>query len=139
MTRKWCGTRISQSRYPHFTILRLRATFAVLFEGINGSLINNFLRSKRFIAHFFRRGSQIGSITPSSRFLAKKIIQRIPFDRCEIFVELGPGTGAFTTSLLNKMSPTSQLILIELNEVFYKALQDSFQDPRVTVGAWFGH
>lgn len=91
------------------------------------------MRSKRFIAHFFRRGSQIGSITPSSRFLAKKIIQKIPFDRCEIFVELGPGTGAFTTSLLNKMSPTSQLILIELNEVFYKTLQDSFQDPRVTV------
>ena len=105
----------------------------VLFAVTNGSSINKTVASTRFFTHFFRRGSQIGSITPSSRFLAKKITQRIHFDRCDILVELGPGTGAFTTSLLEKMRPTSKLILIELNDVFFKTLQDSFQDPRITV------
>lgn len=72
-------------------------------------------------------------MAPSSRFLALKMLHHIPFDQVDCLVELGPGTGAFTPFLLEKMKPDSTLILLELNEAFHAELIARFKDPRAII------
>jgi len=61
---------------------------------------------------------------PSSQFLAKKMLKNIPFDEAKVIVELGPGTGIFTGKILQQLNPEAHLVVIELNEVFYKNLKE---------------
>lgn len=91
------------------------------------------MAKSKFISQFFTRGNKVGSLAPSSRFLAKKMLQHIPFDKAKVLVELGPGTGAFTPCLLDKMKSDAVLILIELNEVFYHELLNTIKDPRAMI------
>jgi len=93
----------------------------------------NTLAKSNFISEFLKKENKVGSLAPSSRYLAQKMLRHIPFDTAEVIVELGPGTGAFTPYLLQKMKAGSTLILLELNEVFYKELLDKFNDPRLII------
>jgi phospholipid N-methyltransferase len=77
---------------------------------------------------FFREVRQTfrttGAIMPSSRFLANKIAERIetlPAPRR--ILEAGPGTGAVTRVLVNRLGPSDRLTMVELNERFVDALQ----------------
>ena len=80
------------------------------------------MSAKSFIAQFLKKGNKVGAVAPSSRFLAAKMLKQIPFDRCETIVEFGPGTGAFTGYIQEKMQPNARLIIIELNEIFCRDL-----------------
>lgn len=91
------------------------------------------MAKSKFISQFFTRGNKVGSLAPSSRFLAKKMLQHIPFEQVKVLVELGPGTGAFTPFLLERMKSDASLILIELNEVFYDELLNKIKDPRAII------
>ena len=63
-----------------------------------------------------------GTIAPSSRFLAKKMLKEIDFSKAEVIVELGPGNGAITERILNKLQLGTILICFEINEAFYNEL-----------------
>ena len=73
----------------------------------------------------------VGSVIPSSRFLSKKMLQPIHFEQAKVIVELGPGTGVFTKELLTKMSADCHLVVIELNDAFFKDLQQKFKHPNL--------
>ena len=73
-----------------------------------------------------------GTIAPSSRFLAKKMLRKIDFSTCKVLVELGPGNGAITQQILKNISPESHLICFEVNEAFYKELSN-IDHPQLTV------
>jgi phospholipid N-methyltransferase len=64
----------------------------------------------------------VGSMIPSSRFLATKMLKNIPFDQAKVIVELGPGTGIFTEKIMKRLNPDTHLVVIELNDVFYQNL-----------------
>ncbi len=88
--------------------------------------------SKRsFLREFFKANRMVGSMLPSSRFLTKKMLQPIHFKQAKVIVELGPGTGVFTKELLSKMSANCHLVVIELNDTFFKDLQNKFQHPNL--------
>lgn len=74
----------------------------------------------------------VASITPSSRYTVRKVTRKIDFSRDLTIVEYGPGTGVFAEYLLEKMSPASRLIMIELNPDFAEILR-RINDPRVSV------
>lgn len=63
-----------------------------------------------------------GTIIPSSRFLAHKMLKRIDFSTSNVIVELGPGNGAFTKEILKKLKPNTLLICFEINDAFYDEL-----------------
>ena len=63
-----------------------------------------------------------GTVTPSSRFLAKRMLSKIDFSKADVLVELGPGNGAITKLILKKLHPKATLICFEINESFYKEL-----------------
>ncbi len=73
----------------------------------------------------------VGSMTPSSRFLAAKMLNHIPIKEAKVVVELGPGTGVFTEKILEKLGENTQLIVVELNDDFFNTLQNKFQQPNL--------
>ncbi|MGX6592114.1 class I SAM-dependent methyltransferase [Cetobacterium ceti] len=76
-----------------------------------------------FIKEFIKHFKETGAILPSSRFLARKMIDEITFDKKNVIVELGPGTGVFTKEILKRKGKTDILIVIELNELFFNNLK----------------
>ena len=79
----------------------------------------------------FIRDKNVASITPTSSVGVQKVCSKIDFNRQNLIVEYGPGTGVFTTFLLDKMGDASRLILIERNKNFSSILQNKINDPRV--------
>ena len=73
-----------------------------------------------------------GTIVPSSRFLAQKMLRDINFSSLKLIVELGPGNGVITQEILKRIQPDSQLVCFEVNPVFYQQLQQ-INHPQLTV------
>jgi phospholipid N-methyltransferase len=87
---------------------------------------------KKFLSEVFKSGGTIGALSPSSSFLAEKMLKPIHFDTAKCIVEFGPGTGVFTHRLLEKMSPDSKLLIFEINPAFHEELM-TIEDPRLVV------
>ena len=60
-----------------------------------------------------------GTLIPSSKFLAQKMLKNIDFYASNVLVELGPGNGAITHEILKNIGPNSHLICFEVNDEFY--------------------
>ncbi|WP_299675973.1 class I SAM-dependent methyltransferase [uncultured Tenacibaculum sp.] len=73
-----------------------------------------------------------GTITPSSRFLAEKMLKGINFNETNLIVELGAGNGIITKHILKKLKPNNHLISFEINETFYQELQ-KINHPQLTI------
>ena len=86
---------------------------------------------KSFIQQFWREKKMVGAISPSSPFLAEKMLENIHFTSSKVLVEIGPGTGIFTKRILEKMSREAILLVFELNTNFYSKLLQEIKDRRV--------
>lgn len=86
---------------------------------------------KSFLKQFWKERKMVGSVIPSSRFLAKKMLESIDFDTTRVIIELGPGNGVFTRRILEEMHKDAHLFVFELNDAFYDALKKEITDPRV--------
>jgi phosphatidylethanolamine/phosphatidyl-N-methylethanolamine N-methyltransferase len=75
----------------------------------------------------------IASIAPSSRRLARAMLEGLPIDRVRTVVELGAGTGAITRVLLETLPPQATLLAFEINPEFITYIQKSFSDPRLVL------
>lgn len=89
--------------------------------------------NRKFLSTFFKERKQVGAVAPSSRFLVKKMCDKIDFKTAKIIVELGPGTGVFTHEILKRALPDAKIFVFELNDAFYKLLQEKITDPRVSL------
>jgi len=83
-----------------------------------------------FFKNFIKDPLKIGSITPSSRYLAERMISDINFSSSNIIIEYGPGEGVFSKKIIERMSDQSIFILIELNEDFYRLLKETFKNHK---------
>ena len=84
-----------------------------------------------FLKQFWSEKKMVGSMIPSSRYLAKKMLQNVNFKKARVIVELGPGSGIFTRKILEQMQDDAKLFVFELNDQFYKQLQEEIQDERL--------
>jgi len=84
-----------------------------------------------FLKQFFKQNKMVGSLTPSSRFLAAKMLNHIPIKESKVIVELGPGTGVFTEKILEKLGQNTQLIVVELNDDFFNTLKNKLHHPNL--------
>lgn len=73
-----------------------------------------------------------GTIMPSSPRLIRRLLGPIEFESARCIIELGPGNGCVTKSLLEKMPPDSTLICFELNPEFVDQLQ-LIEDKRLNI------
>lgn len=86
------------------------------------SIKSNFL----FLGKFFKHGITIASIWPSSKSLAKATIKEVDFDKANVIVELGAGTGPITDALIRRLKPHTKFIAIERDADFARILHDRF-------------
>src|SRR5690606_26212453 len=85
----------------------------------------------KFLNTFFKDRKQVGALAPSSRFLVKKMCDHIDFEQAQVIVELGPGTGVFTSEILKRANQNTKIFVIELNQEFYDLLKKKFTDSRI--------
>lgn len=88
-----------------------------------------------FFRQFRSRFETTGAIAPSSGFLARamaKPLKRRDAKKGPVRVlEIGPGTGAVTNTLVKHIQAEDTFDLVELNEVFAQTLDDRFEnDPK---------
>ena len=79
-----------------------------------------------FIKKYVSKPRTVGAIAPSSRFLARKMINGLDFNRARCIVEYGPGTGVFTRLMLERRSPGTVLMLIERDPEFFAFIKERF-------------
>ena len=73
-----------------------------------------------------------GTITPSSNVLIKRLLAPIEFQTARCIVELGPGNGCVTRTLLSRMHGDCILVCLEVNNDFVAQLK-ALDDPRLYV------
>lgn len=86
-----------------------------------------------FLKQWVKNPRELGSITPSSRFLTREVIDKIDFSRVRRIAELGPGTGVFTQAILDRLAPDGQLLAVDTNAGFVEHLRREIPDPRLIV------
>lgn len=69
-----------------------------------------------------------GAVLPSSRYLARKMVENINFDAARCIVEYGPGTGVFTKKIIAARLENTALILIERNKQFCNMLKEKYEN-----------
>lgn len=89
----------------------------------------------QFFGSFLRRPARVGSLVPSSRALARVMVAGDILERARVVVELGPGTGAFTGLILDRMSAGALFLAVELDEGHARRLQQRFAGARVIHGS----
>ena len=83
-----------------------------------------------FVRQWVARPRQTGAIWPSGNDLAQLMVRGIDPDHDRV-IELGGGTGAFTTALLDLGVPDDRIEVIEINPDFAARLRRRF--PCITV------
>ncbi|MGA8943791.1 MAG: phospholipid methyltransferase, partial [Thermoactinomyces sp.] len=66
-----------------------------------------------FFSKFVQSPRQVGSIAPSSKFLAKKMLAPIDWKHASVIAELGAGTGALTKYIHLFKHPDCKLFVFE--------------------------
>jgi len=69
-------------------------------------------------SRFFRSPRTVGAVSASSQAMARHMVAEIETDRPVTVVELGPGTGAFTRAIVERIPPGSRFLAIDLEQAF---------------------
>ncbi|MCP8970150.1 class I SAM-dependent methyltransferase [Ectobacillus ponti] len=84
------------------------------------------MNALRFIQEYMKNPSEVGAVMPSSRQLARQMIEAVDFQTASCMVEYGPGTGVFTDELVRNKRPGTTLLLLERNADFCKELEKKY-------------
>jgi phospholipid N-methyltransferase len=78
---------------------------------------------KMFLYKFLQSPQNVGSITPSSCFLAQAMMRPIDWENTHSIVELGAGTGTFTRLIQEKKRKYCQVFIFEQEREMREQLQ----------------
>jgi phosphatidylethanolamine/phosphatidyl-N-methylethanolamine N-methyltransferase len=84
------------------------------------------VRSRGFLWEFARQPGTIGAVAASSPFLAREMVDGFDWARIQTIVEYGPGTGAFTRQILERLRPGARYVALEVNPRFADDFQTHF-------------
>ncbi|MFN0317310.1 MAG: class I SAM-dependent methyltransferase [Burkholderiales bacterium] len=83
------------------------------------------------LKQYLKNPRQVGAVTPSSAALAKAMLRGISWDKMGRIVEFGPGTGAITRAILDRLPDADQLVAVETNPVFREHLRRAYPGVRI--------
>lgn len=86
-----------------------------------------------FLRSLLRSPRSIGAIAPSSRGLARAMVDAAGIDQARTIVEFGPGLGVVTDEIIRRMSADARLLVFEIEPRFVAALRSRIHDSRVTI------
>ena len=85
----------------------------------------------KFLTLFLQRPVCTGAVAPSSRWLAAQMVEGMKLEEAEVVVELGPGTGAFTGTILERLRPGALFLAIEINSRLIDQLTRAFPKAHI--------
>ncbi|MGY8662048.1 rRNA adenine N-6-methyltransferase family protein [Bradyrhizobium sp. UFLA05-109] len=88
----------------------------------------------RFLRSWIEKPLHMGAVMPSGRLLARTMAQYVDVDSDAPVVELGPGTGAITSALVERGIDQKRLVLVEYNPGFCALLRDRYPQATVVQG-----
>jgi phosphatidylethanolamine/phosphatidyl-N-methylethanolamine N-methyltransferase len=88
----------------------------------------------RFLRSWIEKPLHMGAVMPSGRLLARTMAQYVDINSEGPVVELGPGTGAITSALIERGVDQSRLVLVEYNPGFCALLRDRYPHAKVVQG-----
>jgi len=88
----------------------------------------------RFLRSWIEKPLHMGAVMPSGRLLARTMAQYVDTASKGPVVELGPGTGAITSALVEHGVDQSRLVLVEYNPGFCALLRDRYPQATVVQG-----
>lgn len=80
-----------------------------------------------FLHRFILNPAQIGSITPSSHYLVRKMLSTPDWSRVRNVAELGAGTGVLTEELVKRLSSIGKLSVFELDTELREKIEQRLQ------------
>jgi phospholipid N-methyltransferase len=81
-----------------------------------------------FLYKFLRSPKSVGSITPSSNFLARAMVKPIDWDKTTAIAELGAGTGIFTRYLHQYKRNDCKVVVFEKDDNMRFRLQNMYPE-----------
>jgi phospholipid N-methyltransferase len=87
-----------------------------------------------FFRQFLKDPRAVGSVWPSSRFLAEAMTQGIDFDN-DFIVELGCGTGAVTSHIAQKLKRPENYLGFEIRRELQSRLRIRFRELRIVAAS----
>ena len=90
--------------------------------------------SARFLKTLLAAPRLTGAVAPSGRALARAMAAAIGSPPQGLVVELGPGTGPVTQSLIETGVPPERFVLVEYDPAFCRMLEERFDGVRVIQG-----
>jgi phosphatidylethanolamine/phosphatidyl-N-methylethanolamine N-methyltransferase len=88
----------------------------------------------RFLRSWIEKPLHMGAVMPSGRLLARTMAQYVDMASTGPVVELGPGTGAITSALIEHGVDQKRLVLVEYNPSFCALLRDRYPHATVVQG-----
>lgn len=86
-----------------------------------------------FLKQTLAHPRMIGAVIATSGIAVDATLAEVDWDKCRLFVEYGPGTGAFTRRVLELAHPDARIIAIDTNADFADYLRRSLPDRRLSV------
>jgi phosphatidylethanolamine/phosphatidyl-N-methylethanolamine N-methyltransferase len=106
-------------------------------RGRNLSLAEMIGDEVRFVTSWVTNRRAIGAVSPSSRALARLMVDQADPDPSGFTLELGPGTGVFTQALIETGIPADHIIAVEHNSEFCRLLAKRFPTLNIVQGDAF--
>jgi phosphatidylethanolamine/phosphatidyl-N-methylethanolamine N-methyltransferase len=88
----------------------------------------------RFLRSWIEKPLHVGAVMPSGRLLARTMAQYVDANSAGPVIELGPGTGAITSALIERGIEQKRLVLLEYNPGFCALLRDRYPQAKVVQG-----
>jgi len=86
------------------------------------------------LGRFLKHPRQVGAIAPSSEALARAMVEGLDFRGPIRIVELGPGTGAFTSAIAESLGAGARALAIELDQDFVNRLRARWPNVEYVCG-----
>ena len=91
--------------------------------------MNRLSDYQTFLTQFLRNYETTGSVIPSGRALGSALCRHVGHGRRpQKILEAGPGTGAVTGCIIDRMRQDDELWMVELNPTFAAHLRNAFSD-----------
>jgi phospholipid N-methyltransferase len=74
-------------------------------------------------SRFLKSPRTVGAVTPSSRALAEAMVAHVDFLKPGRIVELGPGTGALTAPIVERLGPHIEFLAVDIDPAFCDEIQ----------------
>ncbi|MBQ3653134.1 MAG: methyltransferase type 11, partial [Synergistaceae bacterium] len=77
-----------------------------------------------FFKRFAQAPGRIGSVTPSSRFLTRAMLDSVDWPNARYIAELGAGTGVFTREIVKRARKDAKILVFEIDPALQKMIRD---------------